>query len=103
LFVVSALRSEFAALAGQVPGARLARCGMGPSRVTTWLPELLQADPGVIVVAGVAGALDPSLRPGDVIVANEVRDAHGRAVLRAGGPRPVRWPRTWNRPPSPVP
>ena len=72
--------------AGQVPGARLARCGMGTSRVTTWLPELVQADPGVIVVAGVAGALDPSLRPGDVIVANEVRDAHGRAVLRGRRP-----------------
>jgi 4-hydroxy-3-methylbut-2-enyl diphosphate reductase len=86
LLVVTALRSEFAALAGQVPGARLARCGMGTSRVNTWLPELTHADPGVIVVAGVAGALDPSLRPGDVIVANEVRDAHGRAVLRAGGP-----------------
>jgi 4-hydroxy-3-methylbut-2-en-1-yl diphosphate reductase len=86
LLVVAALRSEFAALSGQVPGARLVRCGMGTARVTAWLPELAKIAPDAVVVAGVAGALDPSLRPGDVIVANEVRDARGRAVLRAGGP-----------------
>jgi hypothetical protein len=40
LLVVTALRSEFAALSGQVPDARLARCGMGASRVNAWLPEL---------------------------------------------------------------
>ena len=71
---------------GRSPAPGSMRCGMGPSRVATWLPELVRAGPAAIVVAGVAGALDPSLRPGDVIVANEVRDAHGRAVLRAGGP-----------------
>ncbi len=42
LLVVTALRSEYAALAGQVPGARVARCGMGPKRVRTWLPQLAE-------------------------------------------------------------
>jgi 4-hydroxy-3-methylbut-2-enyl diphosphate reductase len=86
LTVVTALRSEYAALSGQVPGARLERCGMGAERVRAWLPRLTGITPTAIVVAGVAGGLDPSLRPGDVIVANEIRDEKGRAVLRGGGP-----------------
>src|SRR6202012_4416747 len=86
LVVVTALRSEFAALTGQVPGAHLERCGMGPERVREWLPRLAELGPSVVAVAGVAGALDPSLRSGDVIVASEVRDEHGRIVLRAAAP-----------------
>ncbi len=86
LVVVTALRSEYAAMSGRVPGAVLARCGMGPERVRAWLPQLDALAPKAIVVAGVAGGLDPTLRPGDVIVATEVRDEHGRTVLRAAAP-----------------
>jgi 4-hydroxy-3-methylbut-2-enyl diphosphate reductase len=86
LTVVTALRSEFAALSGQVPDAVLERCGMGPARVAQWLPRLGELAPAALVIAGVAGGLDPALRAGDVIVANEVRDERGRTVLRAGGP-----------------
>lgn len=86
LVVVTALRSEYAALRGQVPGARVERCGMGPARVAAWLLRLNGLAPDAIVVAGVAGGLDSSLRPGDVVVATEVRDGTGRAVLRAAGP-----------------
>ncbi len=59
---------------------------MGPERVREWLPRLETLQPDVIVVAGVAGGLDPSLRSGDVIVASEVRDEHGRILLRAAAP-----------------
>ena len=45
LLVVTALRSEFAALHDQVPGAALSRCGMGPARVASWLPELTGSQP----------------------------------------------------------
>ena len=86
LLVVTALRSEYAALAGQVPGATMARCGMGPERVQRWLPQFDAIAPDAVVVAGVAGGLDPTLRPGDVLVATEVRDEHGRTVLRAAAP-----------------
>jgi 4-hydroxy-3-methylbut-2-en-1-yl diphosphate reductase len=86
LAVVTALRSEYAALAGRVPDARLLRCGMGPDRVRAWLPCLQALEPDAVVVAGVAGGIDPSLRPGDVLVASEVRDGHGRTVLRAAAP-----------------
>jgi 4-hydroxy-3-methylbut-2-enyl diphosphate reductase len=86
LTVVAALRTEYAALVGRVPGADLERCGMGPERVRRWLPRLAELAPEALVVAGVAGGLDPSLRPGDVVVASEVRDEHGRIVLRAASP-----------------
>lgn len=86
LLVVTALRSESAALAGQVPGATLTRCGMGPARVARWLPQLRELRPGAVAVAGVAGGLDPTLRAGDVLVATEVRDDTGRTLLRGVGP-----------------
>ena len=86
LVVVAALRTEYASLVGRVPGATVERCGMGPERVRRWLPRLHELDPDALVVAGVAGGLDPSLRPGDVVVASEVRDGRGRIVLRAASP-----------------
>jgi 4-hydroxy-3-methylbut-2-enyl diphosphate reductase len=86
LLVVAALRTEYAALVGRVPGATVERCGMGPERVRRWLPRLDEVQPDALVVAGVAGGLDPSLRPGDVVVASEVRDERGRIVLRAASP-----------------
>jgi 4-hydroxy-3-methylbut-2-enyl diphosphate reductase len=86
LVVVTALRSEYAALSGQVPGAIVERCGMGPVRVQQWLPHLAGLEPGAVAVAGVAGGLDPSLRAGDVVVASEVRDDKGRTVLRGAAP-----------------
>jgi 4-hydroxy-3-methylbut-2-en-1-yl diphosphate reductase len=86
LVVVTALRSEYAALVNQIPGATLERCGMGPDRVREWLPRLSQLQPQIVAVAGVAGGLDPSLRSGDVVVASEVRDERGRIVLRAAAP-----------------
>jgi 4-hydroxy-3-methylbut-2-enyl diphosphate reductase len=86
LLVVTALRTEYAALRGTVPGATLERCGMGLRRVEEWLPRLDELRPEAVVVAGLAGGLDPSLRPGDVLVATEVRDARGRTVLRAAAP-----------------
>jgi 4-hydroxy-3-methylbut-2-enyl diphosphate reductase len=86
LLIVTALRSEYAALSGRVGTARLERCGMGPARVRKWLPSVADMRPDGVVVAGVAGGVHPSLRPGDVVVATEVRGPHRRAVLRAGAP-----------------
>jgi 4-hydroxy-3-methylbut-2-enyl diphosphate reductase len=86
LVIVAALRTEYAAVVGRVPGATAERCGMGPDRVRRWLPRLAELAPDALVVAGVAGGLDPSLHPGDVVVASEVRDERGRIVLRAAAP-----------------
>lgn len=86
LLVVAALRSEYLALLGTSADAILERCGMGPEKVAGWLPRLPGLAPDAVAVVGVAGGLDPALRPGDVVVATEVRDGADRTVLRAGGP-----------------
>lgn len=86
LLVVTALRTEQAALHGRIPGAIIERCGMGPARVRQWLPRLAGHEVDAVAVAGVAGGLDPSLRAGEVVLATEVRDASGRIVLRGAAP-----------------
>jgi 4-hydroxy-3-methylbut-2-enyl diphosphate reductase len=86
LLVVTALRTEYAALAGQVPGALVERCGMGMKRVQAWVPGIAPLAPDAVVVAGVGGGVSPELRAGDVVVASEVRDDIGRTVLRAAAP-----------------
>jgi 4-hydroxy-3-methylbut-2-enyl diphosphate reductase len=86
LLVVTALRTEYAALAGQVPGALVERCGMGMKRVQAWVPRIAALAPDAVVVAGVGGGVSPELRAGDVVVASEVRDDVGRTVLRAAAP-----------------
>jgi hypothetical protein len=64
LLIVSALRAERIALAGAVRDATVASCGMGLARVDRWLLALVGIGSDAIIVAGVAGATDPSLRSG---------------------------------------
>ena len=59
LLVVTALRTEYAALAGQVPGALVERCGMGMKRVQAWVPRIAALAPDAVVVAGVGGGVEP--------------------------------------------
>ncbi|MCW2539832.1 MAG: hydroxymethylbutenyl pyrophosphate reductase [Frankiales bacterium] len=79
--VLTALRSEYAALSGQLCDAQLLRTGMGPRRSEAALPVITEAMPRSVLVAGVGGGLDPSVAPGDVVVATEVRDADGTVPL----------------------
>ena len=62
------LRVEQAALRGT--GLRVVHTGMGPRRAAA-TAATLGGDP--VLVAGVGGALAPGIRPGDVVVASEVR------------------------------
>ena len=81
--VLAALRIEARALRRRAPGLDVRRVGMGPDRAAAAAARLL-AGPGAVagpvVVAGFGGAVDPSLRPGDVVVATEVRGPGGTAV-----------------------
>jgi hypothetical protein len=68
------LRVEQAALRGVGRSMRLMRTGMGPRRAAATAMRLPSStDP--VLVAGVGGGLAPQVRPGDVVVASEVRDA----------------------------
>ena len=72
LVLVAPLRFEAAALRFRQPVARPRRCGMGPDRAHRTGAELAGGPDEPVAIAGVAGGLDPSLRPGQVVVATEV-------------------------------
>jgi 4-hydroxy-3-methylbut-2-enyl diphosphate reductase len=65
-----------------VTAAAVERAGMGPARAAAAGHGLIGVE-GALVVAGVAGGLTPAARPGQVVVATEVRtaDGTGRFVL----------------------
>jgi len=79
------LRAERAALAGRLPGTRVLRTGMGPARSAARTRAGLDGAPAVLV-AGVAGALDERLRPGDVVVADELRGGPAGAIASPSAP-----------------
>ncbi len=85
--VATPLAIERRALAGpgdvRVPTAEVVTTGAGPRRSTA-AAATLGSRPRL--VAGVAGALAAGIAPGDLVVADEVRDPEGRSVLCAGAP-----------------
>jgi 4-hydroxy-3-methylbut-2-en-1-yl diphosphate reductase len=85
--VCTPLRSEHAALRGAVDGARVVRTGRGPRRASAWARER-GCEAAALLVAGVAGAVAPDVRPGDLVVAGEVvvLGADGAAGARAACP-----------------
>jgi 4-hydroxy-3-methylbut-2-enyl diphosphate reductase len=86
LVIVTALRSERAALLGTTAEVSIVRCGMGLDAAQRWADTMAGQQLGALAVLGVAGGLQPDIDPGDVIVASEVRDRHGRHVLRGAAP-----------------
>lgn len=76
LLVYTPLRIEQLAVAPGLPGARVLRCGMGPGRARRAACAAGGAG-GPVAVAGLCGAVVPGVRPGDVVVASEVRGPHG--------------------------
>jgi 4-hydroxy-3-methylbut-2-en-1-yl diphosphate reductase len=74
--VLAPLRIEARALArGLGDGVVLRRAGMGPGRARAAARRAAAAEADAIAVAGFCGALDPALRPGDLVVATELRGA----------------------------
>ncbi|GAB3363486.1 4-hydroxy-3-methylbut-2-enyl diphosphate reductase [Amycolatopsis echigonensis] len=70
--VCTPLRIEQAAVRG--PGPRTVHTGLGPRRAAAAAARLPS---GPRIVAGVGGGLTPEVRPGDLVVATEVRGPSG--------------------------
>jgi 4-hydroxy-3-methylbut-2-enyl diphosphate reductase len=77
LLVITALRIERAAVRRGLPGALVLRCGVGAARARAAASVAARSPAGAVAVAGFCGAVDGGLRPGDVVVAGEVRGPHG--------------------------
>jgi 4-hydroxy-3-methylbut-2-enyl diphosphate reductase len=73
LVVLSPLRIEALAVRSGLPGIKVKRSGMGRH-------QLDFGDADAIGVAGLCGAVDPSLRAGDVVLATELRDEDGKTL-----------------------
>lgn len=70
LVVAAPLRLEARALRRGAPGLRVLRTGMGPVRAGRAARRLASDPARALAVAGLCGALDPGLLPGDVVVAS---------------------------------
>ncbi|MGH2555382.1 MAG: 4-hydroxy-3-methylbut-2-enyl diphosphate reductase [Actinomycetota bacterium] len=91
LIVLAPLSIEARAIRSALPGVEVITTGMGPERASA-AAERLRSNPGgrppdarAVAVAGFCGALDPTLRPGDVVVATEIRGPDGVTACPSAG------------------
>ncbi|MGH9058276.1 MAG: 4-hydroxy-3-methylbut-2-enyl diphosphate reductase, partial [Acidimicrobiales bacterium] len=84
LLALAALHVEAIALRAGATRARVVRTGTGPRRASAAATRLIDDASarrcGAVAVVGVCGALDPTLQPGDLIVADSVLDSSGNLV-----------------------
>ena len=73
LVVFAPLRMEALAVRSGLPAIKVRRYGMGRRDVDF-------GDADAVGVAGLCGAVDPSLRAGDVVLATELRSEDGRTI-----------------------
>ena len=86
LLVLAPLRLEAFALRRGLPGGAVVRTGMGRARSERAAAGLAGTHSGAVAVAGVCGALDPRLVPGEVVVGSELRGAGAPRVLESAKP-----------------
>jgi 4-hydroxy-3-methylbut-2-en-1-yl diphosphate reductase len=80
MLVFAPLRLEAAAV-GTSPDWRVLRSGMGPERARIAAARGLAVDDAAsLAVTGLCAAVDPALRPGDVVLGSQVRRPDGTAV-----------------------
>jgi 4-hydroxy-3-methylbut-2-enyl diphosphate reductase len=97
IVVLAPLALEARAVRTGAPWADVRRIGMGPRRAARSAQLSAASGHRPILIAGFCGALDPSLEPGDIVLASELRGPTGTSacddptilagVLRRGGLR----------------
>ncbi|MDP9343694.1 MAG: 4-hydroxy-3-methylbut-2-enyl diphosphate reductase [Actinomycetota bacterium] len=87
MLVLAPLGFEARALRRGLPasGVLVERTGMGAKRAARAAILAAEIPARAVAIAGVCGALDPSLRPGDVVVASEVRGPGGTNITTIPG------------------
>ncbi len=95
--VLTPMALEARAIRRGAPWVDVRRTGIGQKRATEYGRTHDHSDAAAVVIAGFCGALDPTLRPGDVVLASELRGADATitcadatvlaGVLRRGGLR----------------
>ncbi|CAO5231524.1 4-hydroxy-3-methylbut-2-en-1-yl diphosphate reductase [Frankia sp. AgKG'84/4] len=84
LVVAAALRFEAMAAgrSGLPSDTIMVRTGMGPDKAGRAVRLVREARPAAAAIVGLSGGLAPGIRPGDVVVASEIRSADGTVVSR---------------------
>ncbi len=85
LLLLAPMGLEARALRRGAPEARIVRTGMGPRRARATAARVAGGEEPAVAVVGFAGALTPELKPGDVVVATELRRRDGSTVARCHG------------------
>lgn len=86
LMVATALGLEARAVRRGLPGNPVLRSGMGPRKATKLARTLRGSHFDALAVAGLCGALDDTLQPGDLVVATEVRGEAGTSLSCQSAP-----------------
>lgn len=86
LLLLAPLVVEAAAVRSRVPGALLMRTGMGRRHAQEAARRAARTPAGAVAVVGLCGALVPELRPGDIVVPDEILDEHGRRLPCSAAP-----------------
>ncbi len=86
LLVIAPLRIERAAVRRGLPEAVVLRSGMGAARARSSALAAARMPADAVAIAGFCGAVAGGLKPGDVVVASEVRGPDGVTACDA---RPV--------------
>jgi 4-hydroxy-3-methylbut-2-en-1-yl diphosphate reductase len=85
LLLFAPLRIEARALRRAAGHADVVRTGAGPNRAANAARGHRADRVNAVAVAGLAGGLDPRLRPGDLVVATEVRGPEGSVPCPSAG------------------
>jgi 4-hydroxy-3-methylbut-2-enyl diphosphate reductase len=80
VLVLAPLALEARAVRAGAPWARVQRIGMGPSRARRAASLTHERAHRAVIIAGFCGALDPDLRPGDIVLASELRGPTGTTL-----------------------
>jgi 4-hydroxy-3-methylbut-2-en-1-yl diphosphate reductase len=83
LLVLTPMRVERAAVRRALPGALVVRTGIGAARSQAAAPRAAREPAAAVAVAGFCGAVAEGLRPGDVVVASELRGPGGVVVCES--------------------